>query len=255
MQFFLMKNVLLFLCFLSILLSCKKKENLQFETHYFEARSTVDCSTDNCAYAHFEIPVASGINEGAVKKINTVLQDFVKSKLTNIPHKNTSSYDTLALNFIKAYDEDRKASLDDAVAWEVNFKLNHNSLSSETYQIVWNYFFFTGEAQAKVGVKTYFFNTQTGIQIPLKDLFLNFEGFKKYAEKEFNKQFISKQNLERPIFTDTAFKLPENVYEQNNEWILHYNAEEFSVNALDEIIIKLPKEKLTPFLNPLHFKN
>ena len=249
-----MKRILLFMCISALILSCKKKESLQFNTAFFEVRSSDNCASDNCAYAHFEVPIAQG-NSVIANKINNDLQFFLKSKLTNVLNKETTSYDTLALNFVKAYEEDRKSASEATVAWEANFKLQHKALSAVTYQIVWNYFLFTGEAQATTGVKVFFYNTTSGTQIPLNDLFLNFEGFKKYAEAEFNKQFVSKQKIESVIFTDAVFKLPENVYEQNNEWILHYNYEEFSFNALDEIIIKLPKEKVTPFLNPLHFKN
>lgn len=251
-----MKQILLYLCLSLFFASCRKQVPLQFSTKNYEARTKHNCRPGNCTYVHLEIPVASG-PEAASQAINKTLFQFVSSKICFENDKTATSYDTLAQHFIASYDEVNRIYPEEAIAWEADFKVSHKALSAATYQVVWDYYIFTGGAHGLQASKAFFFNMETGETIPKKDLFLNYEGFKNYAESEFKKQLGIKGSYTAAGFTfeNDKFHLPENFYETAHEWVLYYNPYEIAPYVQGASIIKLPKEKVQPYLNPLHFKN
>jgi len=251
-----MKQILLFICLSVLFASCRKQVPLQFSTKDYEARTKLNCKPGNCTYIHLEIPEASG-PEAASQNINKVLFQFVSSKICLDNEKKTSSYDTLAQHFIASYDEVNRIYPEEAIAWEANFKVSHKALSATTYQVVWDYYIFTGGAHGLQASKVFFFNLDTGETISTKDLFLNYEGFKNYAESEFKKQLGIEGSYAAAGFTfeDGKFQLPENFYQTTNEWVLYYNPYEIAPYVQGASIVKLPKEKVQTYLNPLHFKN
>lgn len=251
-----MRKFLLFTCLSVIFVGCKKEIPLQISTKTYDLKSDVNCVIDNCTYVHLEIPFVSG-NQAVSKSMNDYFFKFVQGIMAFQSDKKTNSYDTLAINFIKNYNEVNRTYPDNALAWEANFKVNHKALSPKVYQVFWEYYTFTGGAHGLQAVKVFIFDIDTGTPIPTKDLFLNFDGFKNYAETEFKKQMNISTSLNDAGFTfkDNKFKLPENFYETTNEWVLYYNPYEIAPYVQGSTIIKLPKQKVAPFLNPIYFKN
>lgn len=251
-----MKKFFLLICLSVIFMSCKKEPMVVFTTKNYDFRSNKNCEKDNCTYVHLEIPVASG-NEMITKPINEVLFNFVNDHLHYHNQPKTTSYDTLAQQFIAEYEETSRVYPDFSVAWEADFKVKHNNLSDKVYQVVWEYYTFTGGAHGFLGTKVFFFDLQTGKQIPPKDLFVNYEGFRKYAESEFKKQMnISESFSEAGYnFGKQGFKLPENFYLTKSEWVLYYNPYEIAAYVKGASVVSLPKEKVASFLNPVYLKN
>lgn len=251
-----MIRYLLFICLSIISVSCKKEIPLQITTKTYDLKSQIDCSVGNCTYVHIEIPVVSG-NKEVSKLMNDSIFAFVDEIMARNSDKKTASYDTLALNFITNYNEVSRTYPNHAVAWEANFKTNHKELSPKVYQIYWDYYIFTGGAHGLQAVKVFLFDCETGKTIPTQDLFLNFEGFKDFAETEFKKQRNISGSLNDAGFTfaNNQFQLPKNFYETTNEWILHYNPYEIAPYVQGSTIIKLPKQEVERFLNPNYFKN
>lgn len=250
-----MKQILLYICLSLFFVSCRKQVPLQFSTTNYEARTKLNCKPGNCTYVHLEIPFASG-PEAVSQSINKTLFQFVSSKICFENDKKTTSYDTLARHFIASYDEVNRIYPEEAIAWEANFKVSHEALSFTTYQVVWDYYIFTGGAHGLQASKVFFFDMNTGSTIARKDLFLNYEGFKNYAETEFRKQLNIQTSYNAAGFTfeDNKFHLPENFYQTEKEWVLYYNPYEIAPYVQGASVIKLPKEKVQPYLNPLHFK-
>lgn len=251
-----MKVFILFICLSVSFLSCKKEIPLQITTKTYDLKSEIDCSVGNCTYVHFEIPTAVG-NKLISKPINDSIFDFVEKILFFSTDKKTKSYDTLALNFIHNYNEANRTYPDHAVAWEANFKANHKALSAKVYQVFWDYYIFTGGAHGLQATKVFLFDIDTGNPIATKDLFINFDGFKKHSETEFRKQLNINGNFSDAGFNfkNNQFQLPENFYQTTNEWILHYNPYEIAPYVQGSTIIKLPKQQVERFLNPIYFKN
>ncbi len=251
-----MIKYLLFICLSIGFVSCKKEIPLQITTKTYDLKSELDCSVGNCTYVHFEIPSVSG-NQAVSKAMNDRFFKFVESIVAFQNDKKTSSYDTLAINFVHNYNEVYRTYPDNAVAWEANFKVNHKAVSPKVYQVVWDYYIFTGGAHGLQAAKVFLFDLSIGDTIPKKDLFINYEGFKRYAETEFKKQLNISGNLNDAGFTfeNSKFKLPGNFYQTTNEWILHYNPYEIAPYVQGSTVIKLPKQQVDRFLNPLYFKN
>lgn len=251
-----MKKIVLLICLTMVLVSCKKQVPLQITTKTYDLKSENNCTAGNCTYAHFEIPVVLGTEEQS-KPLNDLIFDFVVNAVKFENDKQTKSYDTLALNFVNHYNEVYKTYPENAVAWEANFKSSHKNLSQKVYQIVFDYYTFTGGAHGLQATKVFIFDMETGKIIPKKDLFINFEGFKNYAETEFRKQMNITGDLNAAGFTfdKNQFKLPANFYETNHEWVLHYNPYEIAPYVQGASIIKLSKEKVASFLNPIYFKD
>lgn len=250
-----MKKILLFVCFLFVFVSCKKEGTLQVITKTYDLKSENNCSAGNCTYAHFEIPEIIG-KEELSKPLNELVLNFIQSTVSFENDKKTKSYDTIALNFINHYNEVYKTYPENSIAWEANFKSTHKNISHKLYQIVFDYYTFTGGAHGLQATKVFIFDIYTGKIINQKDFFINYEGFKNYAETEFKKQMNITGNLNAAGFTfeKNQFKLSDNFYETNQEWILHYNPYEIAPYVQGASIIRLPKEKVAPFLNPIYFK-
>ena len=251
-----MKKILVFICLSVCFISCKKEIPLEFTTKTYDFKSESDCTVGNCTYVHFEIPTASG-NNAIATPINKSFFDFVESVMSFEDEKKTASYDTLALNFIDRFNEMNRTYPDNSIAWEADFKANHKSISNKVYQVFWDYYTFTGGAHGLQSTKVFLFDSTTWKIIPTKELFINYEGFKDYAETEFKKQLNITGDLNSVGFTfeKNTFKLPQNFYETTNEWILHYNPYEIAPYVQGATIIKLPKQQVERFLNPLYFKN
>src|SRR5690606_13551286 len=166
-------------------------------------------------------------------------------------------YDTLALNFIDHFNEINRTYPDNAIAWEANFKTEHKGLSNKVYQVFWDYYIFSGGSHGFQAARVFLFDTTTGKTISRKDLFINYEGFKNDANDEFKNQLNITRDLNSAgdTFEKNAYKLPEDFYATTNEWILHYNPYEIAPYVQGATVIKLPKQKVERFLNPLYFKN
>lgn len=251
-----MIKYLLLICLSLSLINCKKENPLQINTITYDLKSEHNCTNENCTYVHIEAPQIIG-NEVVSKLINEQYFTFVQEILSFENDAKTNSYDTLALNFIKNYNEAYRTYPENALPWEANFNLEHKPLSLKVYQFVCDYFIFTGGAHGSHAVKSFIIDLNSGKTIPKKELFINFEGFKKYAEAEFRKQMNIPGDLNEAGFTfaDNKFKLSENFYETKTDWILHYNAYEIAPYVQGSTIIKLPKQEVATYLNPLYFKN
>ncbi|MEG1376495.1 MAG: DUF4163 domain-containing protein [Myroides sp.] len=252
-----MIKYLLFICLSVGFVSCKKEIPLQITTKTYDLKSDLDCTAGNCTYVHLEIPVASG-NPLITQPINDTLFGFVYNELYLASNSKTNSYDSLAHHFVRRYEEfNRTFPSENALAWEANFECTHKNISNKVYQVVFDYYMFTGGAHGLQATTVFLFDLSTGDTIPTKDLFINFEGFKHFAETEFKKQLNISGSLNDAGFTfeKNQFKLPENFYETTNEWILHYNPYEIAPYVQGSTIIKLPKQQVERFLNPLYFKN
>lgn len=251
-----MRIFLLFMGIAAFLTSCTRPQTTTFTTKNIDLKSTVDCEKENCTYVHLEIPVASG-NALIAQPINDTLFGFIQKKLRLEGDSKTTSYDSLAQRFVRRYEEINQTYPSESVAWEANFKVSQRTLSTQTHQIVWDYYLFSGGAFGLQAAKVYFFNLENGAVIPTKDLFLNYEGFKNFAEIEFKKQLNVKNSFAEAGFTfkNNTFDLPQNFYETDDEWILYYNPYEIASHAQGAVVVKLPKTKVAPYLNPIHFKN
>ncbi|WCM41355.1 RsiV family protein [Flavobacterium sp. CBA20B-1] len=251
-----MKKIILFICLSIAFVACKKANSLKVTQKTYSLQSALNCVPNNCTYAHIEVPFFWG-NNVVAKPINDSIFKFVQEEIRFQDDKTTASYDTLVLNFINHYNEIFRTYPENALAWEASFKASHQAVSHKLYQVVYDYYMFKGGAHGLQQTKVFVFDTNTGKIVPQKELFVNLAGFKKFAETEFKKQMNITGNLNDAGFTfeNNQFHLPNNFYQTQKEWILHYNPYEIAPYVQGATVIKLPKEKVKRFLNPIYFKN
>ncbi len=251
-----MKKLLLFICLSMCFWGCKKENQLKVSTKTYRLNSEFNCVQNNCTYAYIEVPFFEG-RKNIVKPINDSIFNFIEQTIRFKGDKKVKSYDTLALNFINHYNEVYLTYPENALAWEANFKVSNNSMSSKLHQVVYEYYLFIGGAHGTQATKVFIFDTTTGQILPKNELFVNFKGFKNYAETEFRKQLNVSGSLKDSGFNfeNNQFQLPKNFYQTNTEWILHYNPNEIATFGQGAIQIKLSNNDVERFLNPIYFKN
>lgn len=251
------RKLLLLICFSTLLFNCTKKETWYFETKKYELKTTLPCDNDDCTYVDLIIPTIIS-DEKEINEINDVVFKNVKKHIAfETENAEIKNYDDLAKSFIASYDEIKNAFPNEPLPWEASVNGTSEVFENKSANIVLNYYTFTGGAHGNEGVVSLFFNLEDGKQISQKDLFLDFEGFKKIAEQDFrasaNLSATDDINKNGNIFKDHQFSLPENIIVTQNEIILHYNKYEIAPYSSGITILKFPMKTFKKYLNPLYF--
>lgn len=251
------KKLLLLICFSMLLFSCKKKETWVFETKKYELKTALPCKGMDCTYAEFQIPIIIS-DKAALNKINEVVFNNVKKHMAfeNESH-DIKTYDDLARSFIASYDEIKTKFPNEPLPWEASVEGTIENFDNKSVVIVLNSYTYTGGAHGNEITSSLFFNMKNGELIAQKELFLDYQGFKKIAEQEFRALTSLSPtddiNKNGNIFKDHQFNLPENIIVTQNEIILHYNTYEIAPYSSGATILKLPMKTFKNYLNPLYF--
>lgn len=252
-----MKKIILFICLSAILGSCSKKEIWEIENKKMVLKSSLACEENNCTYVSLDIP--SVISEQPqLNKINNIIFENVKEKIafedSNIKIEN---YKDLMQSFISSYEQIKKAFPNEPLPWEATITGTSENFENKSLNIVLDYYTFTGGSHGNEGLSSIFFNLETGEEIAQKDLFLDYEGFKKIVEKDFRQanEIAPEESINKNghLFTDNQFKLAQNIIITQNEIILHYNKYEISPFSSGITIMKFPMQEFKRYLNPLYF--
>lgn len=251
------RKLFLLICFSTLLFNCSKKETWYFETKKYELKTTLPCNNDDCTYVDLIIPTIITAQKD-LNEINNVVFDHVKKHIAfEDSNKEIKDYDDLSKSFIASYDQIKKAFPNEPLPWEASVHGTSEIFENKSVNIVLNYYTYTGGAHGNEGIISLFFNLENGKKITQKDLFLDYEGFKKIAEKDFRNSanLTSTDNINKNgnIFKDNQFNLPENIIVTQNEIILHYNKYEIAPYSSGSTILKFPMKSFKKYLNPLYF--
>lgn len=251
------KKLLILICFSTLLLSCSKKETWQIETKSYQLKTSLPCDENDCTYVDLNIPTIIS-TDANLKKINNSVFKNVKNQIeVDCDSIKILDYLDLAHSFINSYDEIKRAFPNEPLPWEASVDGTFEIFNSKSINIVLNYYTFTGGAHGNEGVISLFYNLENGKSITQKDLFLDYEGFKKIAERDFrtsvNLSPIDDINKNGNLFKNKQFSLPQNIIITQNEIILHYNKYEIAPYSSGTTILKFPMETFKKHLNPLYF--
>lgn len=253
----MIRKILILICFSSLLLSCSKKENCQIETKSYQLKTSLPCNKNECSYVDFNIPTL--ISESPeLKKINSQIFKYVKKHIEiDCDTIKDLDYLSLAASFINSYEDIKRAFPNEPLPWEASVDGTYEIFDNKSVNIVLNYYTFTGGAHGNSGIVSSFFNLKNGDLIPQRDLFLDFEGFKKIAEQEFrnisNLSATASINKNGNLFKNNQFSLPQNIIINQNEIILYYNKYEIAPYSSGTTILKFPMKTFKKYLNPLYF--
>jgi len=251
------KKIALFICISTALFSCSKKENWTVEIQKHELKSSIACEENNCTYVSLSVPtiVTTNTDQNTInEKVFLVIKQHISFENST---EKINNYTELMTSFIDSYNDIKKAFPNEPLAWEALVNGSSETFDNKSINIVLNYFMFTGGAHGNEGIISLFFDLKNGNEIEQKNLFVDFEGFKKEAEKEFRIQNAldkeDKINKNGHRFTDNKFKLAENIIFTQNEIILHYNKYEIAPYSSGVTTITLPMKDCKKYLNPLYF--
>lgn len=222
-----MKQYTLLAIIMLLLTSCNKE--LSFENKVFKKESDLPCKSD-CPEITIEVPVAKNIAVVA-DSINKKVFSVVKEIIYFEEHTSeVKDYDALAESFITSYEEMHKKFPEETFGWEGKIKGNVDYESEKIINIKIDHYTYTGGAHGYQGFRSLLFNPDTGKTIFNKDLFLNEQEFKAFAEKEFrNKyQIPEKSNINATglMFENDKFQLPQNIFFTDGGLLLYYNSYE-----------------------------
>lgn len=240
-----------------LLFDCTPKETWKIENKNYNLKSTLFCKESNCTYVDLNIPTIVS-KQTNLETINALVFKNVKGLIAfeneNVEIKN---YDELALSFINSYDEIKTAFPNEPLPWEASVEGTSEIFDNKSINIVLNYYTFTGGAHGNEGIVSLFFNLENGNLIPQKELFIDYNGFRKMAEAEFRTSThltpTDKINKNGNLFKDNQFYLPENIIITQNEIILHFNKYEIAPYSSGTTILKFPMKTFKKYLNPLYF--
>lgn len=253
-----MKKILLFLGLFLMITSCKQESELVFEEQVFIQKSTLSCTDDQCSVAEVHVPVMKEANTAA-KTINAHVQTIVGDIIAfDQENHQFASYDEILKSFIASYDDIKKSFPNEPMPWEAKVNVTKEVFNDKIVNFVFDYYTFTGGAHGNPGVISVFYNTETGNEVPQKELFLNYEGFKKLVKEKFYKEHNLAANASLNdngfMFEGNTFYLPENIIITSNEVIVRYNHYEIASYADGPTELKFSYQEVKPFLNELYFK-
>ena len=237
MKYVLMLSLLLF----SV---AKCSNELIFEEQTYQKKSTLNC-TNNCPSIIVEIPIANGVPivaDSINKKVFSVLKQIIY--FGEKPY-TSKDYTSLLSSFIGSYETLQKEFPKDKFGWEAQIKGSVTYQSENLLNIEIDHYTFTGGAHGYQGQRSLLFNPNTGKSISNRELFIDQDVFKAFAEKKFRAQYKIPAN--QPInstglmFEKEKFQLPQNIFYTDKGLVLYYNSYEIASYAEGS------KELLFPF--------
>lgn len=237
-----------------LLLSCSQTDSLNYTTESFTEQQLAICKDETCSSILIEYPVFVG-EEAVVGRLNEEIQQYIIQSLFLGEESNASAknIEEAATDFIMAY-RDYQADIPSAIdhgGYEADITItpytSENLLCLETH-----HYLYTGGAHGYGGVTFRNFDPASGDEIKIEELFSDYSGFIEEAEAAFRKanEIPSEENINASgfWFENEQFHLPQSIGLTQNHIILVYNPYEIGPYAEGAIELKLPLEKIEPYL-------
>ena len=237
--------------------SCQQETQWVFDQKVYSQKSTMGCEADACTTAQVQVPILTG-KEAVVPIINDHVRTIVGDIVAFDQEEHSfATYDDILNSFIQSYDEIKKAFPNEPMPWEARVTITEEVFRDKIVNFVLDYYTFTGGAHGNPGVISVFYNLENGKEVPQKDLFVNYEGFKKLVKTAFYKQYHLKENASLNdhgfMFEGNVFYLPENIIIRSTEVVVRYNHYEIASYADGPTELRFTYEQVKPFLNELYF--
>ena len=246
-----MKKTISILCFAFLIFGCKDNSVLSYSEKVFVKKSDLGCS-EFCPVAKLEVTHFE--NTKVADSINNKVFLFFKEILSfeDKPYE-ASDYDTLLSSFIGSYEQLKTKFPEDTIGWEVKGKSEISYQNKKIINIKIEYYLFTGGAHGYFGMKSLFFDIQTGKELTQEDLLTDNKEFTLFAEKKFREKFQINENRHINskgfMFENDVFHLPNNIFFTETGILLVYNSYEIASYADGIQDVFIPFEEVKPFFN------
>ena len=245
-----MKNSLIALLMLFFLNSCTK--DLKFEQKKYAEKKVT--ATKDFTKINIDVPIAIGepiiansINKAIFKTMKEIV--YVGEK----PFSATD-YSGLCTEFINYYTKVSALNSSEP-AWFITIDGAILYRSEKLINIALRHNAFVGGAHGYAGKRSLLFDIESGVTILNKNLFINQQAFKKFAESKFrNKYKISANaaiNDNGFMFESNVFQLPQTYFYTSKGFLLYYNVYEIASYAQGIFDVLIPYSEMKPYLKTI----
>lgn len=238
-----------------LILGCAKEPELVIAAESFSEKDLPLCQDVSCPEISIDYIKLAGVEE-ATNKINAAIRSFIIESLylgdAAMPATATT-IDEAATQFIEMYRTHNAEFPDMQMEYFADIDIHETFVSEKLLSLEMHHYLFTGGAHGYGA--TYFanFDPATGMEIPMEDLFEEYETFKKFAEAKFRAANDIPAN--GPInatwfwFEDDTFYLPETIGFTETSMILIYNQYEITSYAAGPVELQIPMIEVNPYVS------
>jgi hypothetical protein len=248
------KKCLLLLAFSIVFLGCSRKTELAISAASFSEDELSLCKEVSCPEISVDYISFSGTAEIA-DKINTAIRKFIIASLYIGDADSAPTAETVSeagIQFIEMYRTHSAEFPDMQMEYFADIDIQETYLSKTMVSIEMHHYLFTGGAHGYGATFFVNFDTQTGLEIPVEDLFEDYDKFEKLAEEKF--RIANNIPLTEPInstgfwFENDIFYLPEAIGFTDSHMVLIYNPYDIASYAAGPVELQIPKEEVIPYL-------
>ena len=243
-----------FLILFFSMVACKNELPVHFSAENFTEETFTICATVSCPEITINYIKASG-DKDISNKINSEIIRYVTAALYigEDPAPASKPIKEAASNFIKVARLHAADFPDMSAEYFAEINISALYSSTEIVSIEMKQYSYTGGAHGNGNTFFLNINPQTGIEIPMEDLFSKRLDFKSFAESKFreanNIMAYESINSTGFWFENDRFYLPESIGLSKTNLLLVYNQYEIASYAGGPVALKIPLEELKEYLN------
>ena len=234
--------------------ACKNELPVHFSAESFTEEAFTICATVSCPEITINYIKASG-DKDISNKINSEIIRYITDALYigEDPISTSKPINKAASDFIKVARLHAADFPDMSAEYFVEINISVLYCSTELVSIEMKQYSYTGGAHGNGNTFFLNINPQTGIEIPIEDLFSKRPEFTNFAESKFreanNIMAYESINSTGFWFENDRFYLPESIGLSKTNLLLIYNQYEIASYAEGPVALKIPLEELKEYLN------
>jgi hypothetical protein len=246
---------LFLLLFVSIFfIHCEKDMTFKAETY---SNPNFCIEENNCLQIKLDV-LKAGEDNPIKDSINHHVFETIKENLdVSEGQMKINNYVDLVNTFEKYYAEfiamnKAQDSLKPVLNWEASALVKLNYQTEYFLNFAVEHYRFTGGAHGYGASQSVIIDAKTGRQLKFKNLFTDLKEITRLAEDKLREKYeigIGKSlNANGFFFENDQFKLPENIFFNQNSIVLHYNQYEIAPYAFGPIDIEISNKQIEKYL-------
>jgi hypothetical protein len=230
-----------------LLVGCEEENPLEWQ-----AREYLGQGCEQCPDVRVSIPEASERTQIG-KAINRGLSEEIIEWLDYDEERQAADVPGAIESFEKGYQQLRQQFRDETIGWEAEIEGELSYESRQMISLKLTGYIFTGGAHGYRSTRFLNFDLERADELERWELFSDLSGFEALAEEMFRESHgipaDGPINSTGFMFENNLFALPENVGVEPGGIILLYNPYEIASFADGDILLRIPLDRVKPFLN------
>lgn len=229
--------------------ACSKEEKISFTN-----TDPIENNCEDCPKIAIDLPIAQPETLPEAQNINEALREFAISILNYTDEDRPDSIADAIADFNLQYKKLKDAYPENIVPWEAKIEGEVSYENQKIVSIIMDSYIFTGGAHGYGSTSFLNFDTRTGKELSVEDIFINPEEFTVFVETIFRKQNDLNPgvniNSTGFMFEDDQFHLPQSIGFDQQGIILIYNPYEIASYADGQTKIHVPIAQAKPYIKP-----